>query len=203
MDPADLTIAAASRPYPGETANGDAWQLDWFEGALRIAVIDGLGHGPQAALAAAAARKTLGRQPDLSPVDALKACHTALIATRGAAMSVATIDSAGARLTFAGVGNVEGHLVLQGRQQRLVAHRGIVGAAFPTLRSLSFDVGGEWLLLMHTDGIRARFQVEDMPARLRFDPQEIADALLGGWSRDTDDATIVVIRHAAGGDIPS
>jgi hypothetical protein len=181
--PDDISVAVATRPYPGETLNGDAWRLDWFEGACRLAVIDGLGHGPQAAIAAATALETLGSRPDLSPVDALRACHAALGATRGAAMSVASI--------------VEGHLVRQGQQQRLVAYRGIVGAAFPNVRPQSFDLQSTWLLLLHTDGIRARFHLEDMPSELKDEPQRLADGLLGGWSRDADDATIVVIRHAA------
>jgi serine phosphatase RsbU (regulator of sigma subunit) len=195
--PAELAIAAAARPYPGETVNGDAWQLDWFEGACRIAVIDGLGHGPQAALAADAARASLSARLDLSPVDALRACHVALAGTRGAAMSIATVDAAAAQLTFAGVGNVEGHLLQHGKQQRLVAHRGIVGAAFPNVRALVFDLPAEWLLVLHTDGISARFQIEDLPPELHTHPQRLADGLLGGWSRAGDDATIVVIRHAA------
>jgi serine phosphatase RsbU (regulator of sigma subunit) len=195
--PDDISVAVATRPYPGETLNGDAWRLDWFEGACRLTVIDGLGHGPQAAIAAATALETLGSRPDLSPVDALRACHAALGATRGAAMSVASIDASAAVLTFAGVGNVEGHLVRQGQQQRLVAYRGIVGAAFPNVRPQSFDLQSTWLLLLHTDGIRARFHLEDMPSELKDEPQRLADGLLGGWSRDADDATIVVIRHAA------
>ena len=32
-------MAAASRPHPNETANGDAWAVDWHDGACRIALI--------------------------------------------------------------------------------------------------------------------------------------------------------------------
>jgi serine phosphatase RsbU (regulator of sigma subunit) len=194
MAPEDLAVGAATRPYPGETANGDGWQVDWHLGACRLAVLDGLGHGPQAAAATDAALKTLGTRPDLSPGDALTACHTALLSTRGAAMSVATIDSAGQLLQYAGVGNVDAHLLRSGRQERLVAYRGIVGGTLPTVRTFSFDLGAEWLLVVHTDGIRSRFQLEDLGVELQADPQKLADAILASWSRETDDATVVIIR---------
>lgn len=194
MAPEDIAIGSASRPYPGEMVNGDGWRVDWYQGACRIAVIDGLGHGSQAAAAADAALNTLSVHPELSPKEALKACHTALLSTRGAAISIVTIDSASEELIYAGIGNVDGHLVRQGRQEHLVANRGIVGAALPSVRALSFRLHTEWLLLMHTDGIRSRLHVEDLPPAVQTNPQQLADAILEGWSRETDDATIVVIR---------
>ena len=115
MAPEDVAIGSASRPYPGELVNGDAWQVDWYQGGCRIAVIDGLGHGPQAADAAHAALTTLSSRPELSPSDALKCCHRALSATRGAAISIATIDTAAEELIYAGIGNVDAHLLLEGR----------------------------------------------------------------------------------------
>jgi serine phosphatase RsbU (regulator of sigma subunit) len=193
--PEDLTVGAATRAYPGETANGDAWQLDWHDGACRIAVIDGLGHGPEAAAAAQAALETLALRPELSPADALKACHTALAGTRGAAISIARIDTTSEQLTYAGIGNVDGHLLRQGRQERLTAQRGIVGAALPSVRPASYLLQAEWMLVMHTDGIRSRFHVEDLPSDLQTQPQQLAEVILGGWSRDTDDATVIVVVH--------
>jgi len=47
-----LVVAGVSRPYPGETVNGDAWAVHRHGGAGRIALVDGLGHGPEAAVAA-------------------------------------------------------------------------------------------------------------------------------------------------------
>jgi hypothetical protein len=54
---------------------------------------------------------------------------------------------------------------------------------------------GEWLLL-HTDGIRSRLQVENFLPTQQTTPQQLADGMLASWSRETDDSTIVVIRRA-------
>jgi hypothetical protein len=136
----------------------------------------------------------LARSPELSPVDSLRLCHAALGATRGAAVSIALV-AAGARLEYAGVGNVEAHLWQGGVQQRLIAFRGIVGAVLPQPRAFSFDLRPDWLLVMHTDGIRARFELD--AASLDHDAQRLADDLLAEWSRPTDDAAVVVVRASA------
>jgi hypothetical protein len=126
----------------------------------------------------------------------LQACHAALGGTRGAAISIASIDAAGARLLFAGVGNVDGHLFQEGHQTRLVAYRGIVGAVLPTVHVLAFDLRQGWILVMHTDGVRARFQMDALPADMREDPQRLADGIMADWRRPTDDATIVVLQES-------
>lgn len=189
-----LLIGAASRPRPGETANGDAWTVDRQDGRCRLAVIDGLGHGEAAAAAAQAAVAALASRPDLAPDEALRLCHRALSATRGAAISVAQI--AAARLTFAGVGNVEARLWQPGSSQRLLPSRGIVGARLPDPRPVELTLGPSWLLLLHTDGVRTRLELEQLAPIDAWEPQALAAAVLARWSRASDDATVVVARPA-------
>jgi serine phosphatase RsbU (regulator of sigma subunit) len=189
-----LTIVAAARPHSDETVSGDRWSVDWCGSSCRIAVIDGLGHGPLAAEAAAIAAQTLAARPELPPDEALRVCHQALKGTRGAAISLARIDPDAVRLTYAGVGNVEARLWQSGCQQRPIAFRGIVGAALPTCRSFDFDLEPGWLLLLHTDGISARFQLEDFQPTILGEPRALADAILARWGREHDDATVVVAR---------
>lgn len=191
-----IRIAAASRPYAGETTNGDGWQVDWHGDTCRIAIIDGLGHGPEAATAASLAQEMLASHPDLAPEPALRACHAGLVGTRGAAISIASIDSAISQLIYVAVGNTEAHLWQHRRQQRLIAYRGIVGSVLPTVHPFSFTLEPDWLLLMHTDGIRARFHMDSMPVGLRQDPHELAEGILLRWGRLNDDATVVVARSA-------
>jgi serine phosphatase RsbU (regulator of sigma subunit) len=188
-----LVVAAATRPYPGETANGDAWSVQWTENACRIAVIDGLGHGPAAAAAARAATDTLAAHPDLAPDEALRLCHQALAGTRGAAISIARIEPAGARLIYAGVGNIEARLWQAAGLQRPIAYRGIVGATLRTIRPFELRLEPQWLLFVHTDGVSARFEPEGLSAFTWRDPQRLADEVLRGWGRPTDDATVVVV----------
>jgi anti-sigma regulatory factor (Ser/Thr protein kinase) len=196
-----LRVGAASRPYPGESANGDGWAATWDGAACRLTVVDGLGHGPEAAAATRAALDALAARPALAPGDALRACHVALGSTRGAAVSVARIEPTLHRLSFAGVGNVEARLWANGpagRASRPIAYRGIVGTALPTVRVAEYDLADGWLLILHTDGVSARFELDPAGSGTSpgggggIDPQALAETLLARWGRQTDDATAVV-----------
>jgi serine phosphatase RsbU (regulator of sigma subunit) len=192
-----VEVAAATRPYPGESANGDAWATAWPPGACRIAVVDGLGHGPAAAAAAAAATAALAAQPELGPVEALQLCHGALAKSRGAAIAIARIDPADQRLTYAGVGNVEARLWSGGEARRLIAYRGVIGVVLPrTIRAFEHPLDDDWLLLLHTDGVSSRFALDGPREAAARAPAELAAAVLAGWGRPTDDATVVVARTA-------
>jgi serine/threonine protein phosphatase PrpC len=194
--PRTVTVVGASRPYPGETANGDAWSVDRHASAYRIAVIDGLGHGPAAAAAARLAVEALAARPHLLPAEALRTCHEALRGSRGAAISVAHVDAAQTRLIYAGVGNVEARLWLAGGWQRQIAYRGVVGLTLPTIHAFEVALDPEWLLLLHTDGVSARLDPDALPAATRRTPQALADAILRQWGRATDDATVVAAAPA-------
>ncbi len=199
-DPARITlsrevaIGAATRPHPRETVNGDRVHLQQHGAIYRIAVIDGLGHGVDAAAAAARAVDTLAAIPDADVPSSIRACHEALKGTRGAALSVVRIDLDAGRLTFAGLGNVEGALVSVGKKHLLVPQRGIAGAIAPRIRETTEDLPDSFNLMLCTDGIRSRARIE-----LRFDPissaQAVANELLTAWGRDTDDATVVIARR--------
>jgi serine phosphatase RsbU (regulator of sigma subunit) len=187
-----LLIAAASRPYPGESVSGDAWGADWRDGRCRIAVIDGLGHGPAAAAAATQALAALAAEPALAPDAALRRCHAALRHSRGAAMAVAWIDVPAARLVWAGVGNIEARLWNAGGGEWLATDRGIVGAAMPRLHPIERRLAADWRLLIHTDGISNRFTLDaTCPAPDRLD--DLVAGILARWGRATDDATVVAI----------
>jgi serine phosphatase RsbU (regulator of sigma subunit) len=188
-----VAVAVAARPYPGETVSGDAWQVDWHGSVCRIALVDGLGHGPQAATAAMAAVAALANEPALNPVEAVHCCHDALKGGRGAALLIVSIDVSRGQLIGAGAGNVEARLCQDGGVRHLMTDRGIVGSVLPRLRPVEMALAPDWLLLMHTDGIKSRFdaqsQLEAAP-----DGDGLAQAILTGWARATDDATVLVAQ---------
>lgn len=181
---------AASRPIAGERANGDQWIVQPHANGLRVAVIDGLGHGPAAEAAAIAAVEVLRSRPDLGPTDVLVACDLALRGTRGAAASVLWLEPA--RAVFAGVGNVEGRVVGEGGQS-LSPDRGVLGRGIRIPRALEFPLAGSWLALLHSDGVSARFDAAALEGASR--PDALAGLLLSTWGRVTDDATIVVVQQ--------
>jgi hypothetical protein len=184
-----VQVAAASRPKLGETVNGDEWAVTYNDHGCRIVVIDGLGHGPLAAEAANRARSIFLEAADRSMLDIMQACHIALRGGRGAVVSIVSVTPE--KVSFMGVGNVEGRLWDGLRQQRLVAARGIVGSTLPTLHIEEYALGETWALVLFTDGISDRFDIAAVVAQAT-DAQSSATAILGGYARDTDDATVIV-----------
>jgi serine phosphatase RsbU (regulator of sigma subunit) len=194
-----ISVAVATHTYPGETSNGDGWIIDRRDNHCRIALIDGLGHGPEAAKATERARQVLATGPMLAPEAALHACHRELAGSRGAAIAIADIDPGAGHLEYAAVGNTEARLVSEGTTRRLIAYRGIVGRSLRTIRMsrIELPAASDWLLVLHTDGISQRFNLEDFPAARDHDAQLLADALLQAAGRPTDDATVIVALQTA------
>jgi hypothetical protein len=107
-------------------------------------------------------------------------------------MSIARLDVARRELLYAGIGNVEAHLWQDGRRERLIAYRGIVGSAIRTIRPFTLRLAEEWLLLLHSDGISARADVEALGLPQPLVPADAAQAILDRYARAHDDALALV-----------
>lgn len=196
VDDQGILIGAATRPYPGESINGDAWTAAWYEGICRIAVFDGVGHGPQAGAASQLALAALAARPELEPLEALHLCHQALRGSRGAVAAVATINPAAGALLYAGVGNIEARLIQGGLEQRPISYRGMLGVTMPAVRLQSLELAGDWTLILHTDGISSRFEAAGLLRASQGNVQTVAESVLAAWARAADDATIVVAQKS-------
>ncbi len=186
-----LEWAQAGRALPGQSENGDAVWIQSDPQKTRVVVIDGLGHGHEAAAAAGLAMESLKDLGQLSLEETLTALDKALARSRGAAMSIADIYLGENSLVWSGVGNVEGVLSRDSAtgpiRERLLMQSGIVGNRLPHIqvRKLALKPGDH--LLFHTDGIRP-----DVITGLTwgFPPQETAQAMLKAYAKDADDAMI-------------
>src|SRR5256885_6028210 len=87
--PALIEWGVASLALPGEAESGDRHLVKPVGTGVLVAVVDGLGHGAEAAAAAQAAVAALERHATESPVPLIERCHRALQGTRGVVMSVA------------------------------------------------------------------------------------------------------------------
>jgi phosphoserine phosphatase RsbX len=191
--------AAKARPRPGENICGDrlvAVDVDGT-GAL-IGVLDGLGHGVEAAEAAKCGVDVLRTAP-AEPLDALvRRCHRALAGTRGAAITLAHIDFRTDTLSWIGIGNVAADLVAKhpaGVEVRSSARLvgGIVGYRIPeALTPQQVPIRPGDLLVMASDGI-----VEDHLDGIDFSASSlvIADQILHTHAKDNDDALVLAARH--------
>src|SRR5262245_31081614 len=103
--------AIAERPLPGQTVSGDLFVVQPFDHGLLLAVVDGVGHGDEAIAAARAAVEILEARAEESVITLVNRCHRALAQTRGAVMTLASLNPREDTVTWLGVGNVEGRLL--------------------------------------------------------------------------------------------
>ncbi len=191
-----IKCGAWSRPYPGETFNGDAYFIKTGDQTTFAAVIDGLGHGAGAYQASQEALRILDVWDMDEPLDALVfAVHERLRGTRGAVMSVVTIDHAHNRLTFAGVGNIQTRVFGTPVPVHLIPTNGTLGARLGKLSVWSHAWANGATLVMSSDGLSASWDIANYPQLLAHDPQLAAAILMRDFSRDSDDATVMVITE--------
>ena len=130
------------------------------------------------------------------PPEALfQRCHRRLIGSRGVVMSLASVDVADGRLTWLGVGNVEGILLradVSQRREAILLRGGIVGYRLPALHPTTISLARGDVLLLATDGLRSAFARDIQPGR---SAAEMADELLARYLRGNDDALILVARY--------
>lgn len=185
---------AWSRPRPGETSNGDAYFVRRRSGATLLAVIDGLGHGHGAEEAARAALEVLGAWQGEGLEEVFQKTHDRLRPTRGAVMGACVVDARREAFYYAGVGNVEVRVFNSPEPIRPVSANGTLGARLGRLRVWQYPWAEGATVVLASDGLSASWDLGDYPGLLQKSPQLMAGVLMRDYSRDSDDATVLVAR---------
>jgi phosphoserine phosphatase RsbX len=190
------TWGVATATAPGESESGDRYVVAGMGSSTLVAVIDALGHGHQAAVAAGVAAEALAWDGRPEGIERLaQTCHDRMRVTRGATLGLAVLDWARARMHWIGVGNITGLLQRRGqtpmRPLPLLAKAGVIGDRIPRLRPSEFDIGIGDQLVIATDGVH-----EDFGRLLSstMAPQALADVILKRYAKGVDDALVLVVR---------
>ncbi|HEX3758255.1 MAG TPA: SpoIIE family protein phosphatase [Kofleriaceae bacterium] len=192
---ARFAIGGVCVPYPGLTVCGDAWDSHVDGERATILACDGLGHGDGAATAAAAVIAAFRGAPDAPLAAILERADRAARSTRGAAATVARVDLARREVAVAGVGNVAAWLVGDAVRQ-LVTQHGTLGQATPReIREERYRLEPGGLVVLASDGIRSRWNLDGYPGLAGRDPLTIATVLWRDLARGRDDASLVVVRE--------
>lgn len=183
----------ATMLYPGQSESGDWYVVTPFADGVLVAVVDGLGHGRDAAIATRLATVTLEQYAHEPPEQLFLRCNEVLRTTRGAAISMASFDRQRRTMTWLAVGNVSGTLMRADRAARadnLVLRGGVVGLNLPELRPAVKVVAPGDTLVFATDGVRLNFT--ELLSPDSGPPQQLADRILQSYATYTDDALVLV-----------
>jgi len=191
-----LEIGQAGLPFAGESEIGDRCVVRLSDQRALVAVIDGVGHGHEAAAASAAAAEVLERYGNETLDVLMLRCHENLVDTRGAAITLTLFDGRNSVLHWLGAGNVAALLLHtepsgHARARELLVRSGVAGVSLPSIDVSSTAVARGDLVVLATDGLRPDFaEGVDRCAR----PQVLAERLLADYGTRRDDALVVVAR---------
>jgi phosphoserine phosphatase RsbX len=198
-DVARLEWGAAGAAFDGHVS-GDRHLVAPFPGGALVALVDGLGHGPEAAEAATAAIELMAGRPSEPVLELIARCHERLRSTRGAVMTLVSYDVAAGLLSWVAVGNVEALLVrgdpAAGPRDAAIPRGGVVGANLPPLNARTVPAGPGDTLVMASDGIASDFTGSLVTPDAA--PQVLADLILARHRKPNDDALVLVVRFLAG-----
>jgi negative regulator of sigma-B (phosphoserine phosphatase) len=192
-----LECGVAGRAFPGFSESGDRYVFQRTREGVLVAVVDGLGHGDEAAAAALEACAMLESNAEENVISLIKRCHAGLSGMRGVVASLASFNFREALMTWIGVGNVQGTLLrhdsgISGSDESLLLRPGVVGNHLPPLQAAVLPVFAGDSLIFTTDGVQAdfdRFQVRSQA------PRKAAENLLAHYAKGHDDALILVARY--------
>jgi len=187
-------VAGITRALSGEDVCGDAYGVRRDGGRRSLMLCDGSGHG---SLAAAAAREAVRvfearDQPFSSPESAVRRIHDALRGTRGGAVAVAELDVPAGRVRFVGVGNISGAVVHTSGKRSMTSIGGVAGYRNPTFRSFDYPLPDGAMVVLHSDGVRPGWVIDDVRALLGRIPLLLAGVLLRDSGVRQDDASVLI-----------
>jgi phosphoserine phosphatase RsbX len=192
-----LDWGVANRPMSGQTVSGDLHVVEFFEHGVLLAVIDGVGHGQEAHAVAESAADILKKSAGESVIALIQRCHAALAKTRGAVMTLASVDTRNDTVTWMGVGNVEARLFraeadISHPCEHILLRGGLVGLQLPAAQAALMPLAPGDLLVFATDGIQPGFE---SGINLTDTSKQIADGVLRRHFKGTDDALVLAVRY--------
>lgn len=186
-------LAGFAVPKHGEQSCGDKVLYRCHESKAVVYMIDALGHGEAAEATAVSAVSIISTcTVEESPAAILQKLHRQMGGTRGAAVSIAIIDSENRTVTWSGIGNVSGTILYEEKSAGCVTLPGILGFQVRSTKDFKYRWDDNSVLVMYTDGLG------QAPSRLQLKKDVALSAGIAyrNYGRGTDDTSVSIIRQA-------
>lgn len=199
-DEPSLQAFHLERPHPREMMCGDVTMIARREGHIRVAIADGLGHGPQAREAAEVTIRWLRASAGERLEDAVLAAHENAASTRGATLGIAELDLKTQTVTATTVGNVRvgifqntGRLWSPCGVDAVLGHgRGSShGKLDVRVEKSQLPPGG--LLLLFSDGLGNHLR---LPLTRPQSLEDLSAQLFASYVVPTDDASLLMVSNS-------
>jgi len=190
-----FSFGVVSLAMRGEPVCGDGWGTRTTADHSFFMVADGLGHGPFAAEASREAERVLANSHSASAGSILRDCHDALKKTRGAAAAIAEISREKGTLAYAGIGNIFAAVIDGTTRRGIASHNGTLGHQMHKIQEFTVPWSEESMLIMHSDGLSSKWDLNQYPGLAGKHPTIIAAILYRDFRRERDDATVMAAKN--------
>ena len=185
-------FSVLSRPKFGEELSGDAYFIQHTHDGVFFSVIDALGHGKEANRTVVTALEILTNCYTDDLADIAATCHRGLKDSRGVALGMCRVRQQERVVEHLCIGNVELRLYQGVKEQHTVCFNGTLGMETERYHVSSYPYTTQTALVMFSDGISGKFKLSEY--LLEKTPVEIASYVFRNYSREYDDATVLVLK---------
>jgi len=190
----ELDYFLAVRPLAGETGCGDAGIIKEFDNKVFIGIVDVLGHGENADEIAMICVDFLEKNYRQDLMEMMGGLHQQIKGSRGAVVGLCLLVLKTGELTFVGMGNIAARK-FGSSNVRIIPRSGIVGYTMRHLREEKMTLTDGDVLVLHTDGVKEHFDLEDYPELLVDDAEIVANHIINQFGRAEDDACCIALRY--------
>lgn len=199
-EPCDIGVVMVAKT--GETVCGDGWAAVEQKDRCIVLAVDGLGHGREAHMAATEAIRTFVDCMECIPSNILRLMHASIRQTRGVVGGIASFDLKGKSVSFSGIGNIAARILSGDSAKGVFSYHGTIGHNIPaTINNHSFPWEASTIFILHSDGLKTRWDFPRYPGLQRQDPSIIAAVLYKDNARmnkdntrKTDDNLVIVVK---------
>lgn len=180
---------------PRESVCGDGYMVKRTASHTIIFFADGLGHGPKAKEAVDQAGDFFIKYRSTDPVDIIREMHENIRKTRGLVGTIASCSMASQEWLMCGVGNISAKMYTGMEARTYMPYNGTIGLNLPgSMNASLFPVENNQHLILCSDGIQTRWELNKYPSILKYDNTVLAAAIYKDHSRGNDDASVLVAK---------
>lgn len=191
----NIELGVVQVNMPGEAQCGDGYAVKYAHGGVFFFLGDGLGHGDHAYDAVQAAITAFKACRERSLVSIFQYIHQEVKKTRGLVGTIAFLDFKTNKWSLCGIGNISTSIFTGLEVKNYTPYNGIIGLNIPrTLTESVFEVQKFQTLVMHSDGLRSRWNLSSLAGLLKHPSSIIAGTLFKEHARRTDDMSVLVAK---------
>jgi anti-sigma regulatory factor (Ser/Thr protein kinase) len=182
-------------PKPGERVCGDGFYISVDRTGIRVFVGDGLGHGPEANRAVQEAISSFRFCMLKELPEVIRQINLDVKKTRGLVGTLGSYNFKEKKWRLCGIGNIHTRSWNGLQSKTYLPYNGIIGHNLPrTINEQIGEEGPDQLLILCSDGIRTRWDMNKYPGIFRYDMSILASAVYKDHARKTDDMSVVIVK---------